>query len=118
MSEKDDVIEGPGFTIIDRRIGAKKSEDVSPHDADKKGSSEQDRSTSKQKARKHETKGKERPEEKTSHEIPLPEVDFPAFIMSLCTSVLIHLGDIPDPTTNQECIDLPLAKQTIDIISK
>jgi hypothetical protein len=44
-------------------------------------------------------------------------VDFPSFIMSLSTSVFIHLGEIPDPTTNQKSINLPLAKQTIDLIA-
>ena len=35
MSEKkEDIIEGPGFTIIDRRIGAKKSQDKSTSDAE------------------------------------------------------------------------------------
>ena len=47
----------------------------------------------------------------------MPEVDFPSFIMSLCTSVYIHLGEIPDPTTNQKEPNLPLAKQTIDLIT-
>lgn len=46
----------------------------------------------------------------------LPEIDFPTFILSLATSAQVHLGVIPNPTTGKQEIDLPLAKQTIDIL--
>jgi hypothetical protein len=47
---------------------------------------------------------------------PLPEVDFSSFIFSLSTSALMHLGELPDPVTQNREKDLPLAKQTIDIL--
>jgi len=47
---------------------------------------------------------------------PLPEMDFSAFIFSLSTSALLHLGEVPDPVTQERKKDLPLAKQTIDIL--
>ena len=111
MSEKDDIIEGPGFTIIDRRIGAQKTKGGSADKADETEASKGEKSSLK--------KGieEEKPREEVSEEIPLPEVDFTSFIMSLSTSVFIHLGEIPDPTTNQKNINLPLAKQTIDLIA-
>ncbi|MBN2108372.1 MAG: DUF1844 domain-containing protein [Deltaproteobacteria bacterium] len=46
----------------------------------------------------------------------LPEINFSSFIISLSSSALFHLGDIPDPATNQTQRNLPLAKQTIDIL--
>jgi len=46
----------------------------------------------------------------------LPEINFSSFIISLSSSTLFLLGDIPDPTTNQTQRNLPLAKQTIDIL--
>ena len=46
----------------------------------------------------------------------LPEINFATFIISLSSSSLFHLGDIPDPATNQTQRNLPLAKQTIDIL--
>jgi hypothetical protein len=46
----------------------------------------------------------------------LPEIDFSAFIFSLSTSALFHLGEVPDPVTQERKKDLPLAKQTIDIL--
>jgi hypothetical protein len=58
------------------------------------------------------------PEEapKTSREVPLPEITFTSFLISLSSSAFIHLGDIPDPTTGEINQDLPLAKQTIDLL--
>jgi hypothetical protein len=47
---------------------------------------------------------------------PLPEMDFSSFIFSLSTSALFHLGEVPDPVTQKREKDLPLAKQTIDIL--
>ena len=47
---------------------------------------------------------------------PLPEVTFATFIFSLGTSALVCLGELPDPNSNQLCPNLPLAKQTIDIL--
>jgi len=117
MSEKDDIIEGPGFTIIDRRIGAKKSSGESADNTDETKTSKEAKSSLKKGIKDQETRGQERSEGETSQEIPLPEVDFPSFIMSLSTSVFIHLGEIPDPTTNERSIHLPLAKQTIDLIA-
>jgi len=43
-------------------------------------------------------------------------VTLSTFIFSLSTSALLHLGEIPDPNTNQTVMNLGLAKQTIDII--
>ena len=46
----------------------------------------------------------------------LPEINFPTFIFSLNSSALLNLGIIEDPVTGQKNKNLPLAKQTIDII--
>ncbi len=46
----------------------------------------------------------------------MPEVTFPAFIMSLNTSALYHLGEIADPMTGKKIVDLDLAKHAIDTL--
>ncbi len=46
----------------------------------------------------------------------LPPVNFSMFILSLNTSALVHLGQIPDPHTQEKKKDLALARQTIDIL--
>jgi hypothetical protein len=47
----------------------------------------------------------------------LPEINFSTFIVSLNASALLHLGAIEDPTSGKKTKDLPMAKQTIDILS-
>lgn len=46
----------------------------------------------------------------------LTPVDFSTLILSLSTSVLLHLGEIPNPQTNKSEKNLELARHTIDII--
>ena len=47
----------------------------------------------------------------------LPEIDFATFILSLASSALIHLGEMTDPAGGGDVTNLPIAKQTIDIIA-
>jgi hypothetical protein len=49
-------------------------------------------------------------------DFPLPEITFSAFIFSLGSSAFIHLGALPDPQTGEVKKNLPLAKQTIDLL--
>ncbi len=46
----------------------------------------------------------------------MPEVTFTAFIMSLNTSALFHLGEIADPETGEKVIDFSLARHAIDTL--
>jgi hypothetical protein len=47
----------------------------------------------------------------------LPDIDFATFILSLGSSALVHLGEMPDPESGAPgAVDLGLAKQTIDIL--
>lgn len=45
-----------------------------------------------------------------------PEITFEHFLLSLSTAALLHLGEIPDPETEQKKVDLVQAKQSIDIL--
>ena len=47
----------------------------------------------------------------------LPALNFATFIFSLNSSALVQLGMIEDPMTGEKSKNLPLAKQTIDILS-
>ena len=48
----------------------------------------------------------------------LPAVDFTTFVLSLSHSALLHLGDAPDPTSDGPSeVDLPMARQTIDLLA-
>jgi hypothetical protein len=60
-------------------------------------------------------------EEQTCEEIAEEEafttvLNFSMFILSLTTSALVCLGELPDPITKEKVINLPLAQQTISII--
>jgi hypothetical protein len=67
------------------------------------------------------------PEEKTQEEKPaghddktqpqLPEINFQTFIFSLNASALVQLGVMDDPATGKKEKNLPMAKQTIDMLS-
>ncbi|OQY07725.1 MAG: hypothetical protein B6I22_02510 [Desulfobacteraceae bacterium 4572_123] len=46
----------------------------------------------------------------------LPAINFATFIFSLNSSALVQLGMMDDPGSGKKVKNLPLAKQTIDII--
>ena len=91
MEEKE-----KGFVVKDRRIFSQTPEE------------------SEQEPMQEEARKKRKPEKETRTQ--LPEVTFSTFVLSLSSSVLFHLGEIPDPSTGARKEDLPLAKQTIDIL--
>ena len=62
---------------------------------------------------KAEPVGRSKPTASTS----LPTLNFATFIFSLNSSALVQLGMIEDPMTGDKTKNLPLAKQTIDILS-
>jgi hypothetical protein len=46
----------------------------------------------------------------------MPEVTFSTFVMSLNTSVLYHLGEVPDPESGEKFVNLDLARHAIDTL--
>ena len=46
----------------------------------------------------------------------LPSIDFATFVLSLSHSALMHLGEAPHPETNTVEKNIPLARQTIDLL--
>lgn len=47
----------------------------------------------------------------------LPKIDFSTFIFSLNSSVYVQLGLLEDPASGEKGKNLPMAKQTIDILA-
>lgn len=88
-----------GFKVIDKRFSTQ--EEVQKEEAKEEKKPQEKREERKEKAEKLP---------------PLPEATFSTFIYSLSTSALIHLGEIPEPTTQKMAKNIPLAKQTIDIL--
>lgn len=47
----------------------------------------------------------------------MPKPTFSTFVLSLASSALVQLGEVPDPTTGEHYEDFALAKHSIDILS-
>ena len=47
----------------------------------------------------------------------MPKPTFSTFVLSLASSALVHLGEVPDPSTNTTSEDIALAKHSIDILT-
>ncbi len=50
-------------------------------------------------------------------ESALPAINFSTFVISMNASALVHLGVVDDPVSGQKTKNLPMAKQTIDILA-
>ena len=100
------------FIIKDRRIFAEENRDQKDDEQQKETPDETaaDQSAT-QESKKAATVGEGEPD------TPLPEINFSTFIFSLNASALVHLGAIEDPASGQKVKNLPLAKQTIDILN-
>ena len=46
----------------------------------------------------------------------LPQLDFGTFVLSMSSSALVHLGEVPEPESGQLMENVLAAKQTIDIL--
>lgn len=104
MEEKEDK----GFVVKDRRRVSQEESEQSDAAAGPQTAGEEDRT-------KETERGKASGSEEPRH-VPLPEVTLATFVLSLSSSALVHLGEVPDPETQSFQVDLPLAKQVIDTL--
>jgi len=95
------------FIIKDKRIFAEKDQDQETKEESAKPPKEEVTAS-----KSEETAA---PKEDTT-DYQLPKINFATFIFSLNSSVLVQLGLIEDPATGKKTKNLPLAKQTIDIL--
>jgi hypothetical protein len=107
--------EDKGYTVEDRRYlhlseeeKAKARDEAAAKGAAKEAAAEEAFQEASQKATT--TAGK------TAEERLLPEITFPSFIFSLSSTAFVSLGAIPNPETGAVEKNLPLAKQTIDLL--
>lgn len=99
------------FVVKDRRVFAKENLDAEPKEEKETPPAEREKE-----AKADET-GKEPAAETQEPPLQFPEINFATFVASLNASVLLHLGAIEDPSSGTKNKDLPMAKQTIDILS-
>jgi len=95
------------FIVKDRRTFAKGDEETEIKE-EKAEPAEEDAKT--------EEPEKAAAPDKDTEDFQLPEINFATFIFSLNSSALMHLGVIEDPGTGKNVKNLPIAKQTIDIL--
>ena len=98
------------FVVKDRRIFSQDDQETESKDEEKQKPSSAEESREAKRPEKSQT---DAPEKMTQ----LPKINFSTFVVSLNASALLHLGAIEDPTSGEKTKDLPMAKQTIDILS-
>lgn len=63
-----------------------------------------------------ESQKQEPQQESDTHDHPV-EINFASFIFSIASSAFVHLGEEADPISGETRVSLPMAKQTIDVLS-
>jgi hypothetical protein len=113
MSEDDKR----GFTVKDRRIFTEEGEKKTSGSGEQSDEKPRDSKRAPEAGAGDANAGQQQAPEGKAEETPLPEVNFPTFVISLNAAALVHLGVIDDPATGAKNRNLPMAKQTIDILS-
>ncbi len=97
MSETEDK----GYTVKDRRF----------HQL-----SEEEKAEARQTGSKQEQAFQEAAQKAAAGTTPGPDITFSSLIFSLSSTAFMQLGALPDPNTGKTEKNLPLAKQTIDLL--
>jgi len=103
MADEESKQAGKGFTVQDRRRFSPDTGEV------REEAPEQSEIQPKPSEERREESGQ------ASSEI-LPEINFSTFVIGLSTQALMHLGEIANPVSGNVEIDVPTAKQMIDIL--
>jgi hypothetical protein len=106
MAGEDEKAEGKGFKVSDRRRFSSETGEA------KEASGEPETPRETPEGRSEATP---RPDRSPNDEA-LPEINFSAFVISLSTQALMHLGEIANPLSGKVEADIPSAKQMIDIV--
>lgn len=105
------------FEVKDRRIFSQDNQDAGSVDEETPPASGQEEQAAASSGETPEAEAaKASPRDESDQQPLMPEINFSTFVISLNASALLHLGAIEDPTTGKKNKDLPMAKQTIDIL--
>ncbi|MGB5746052.1 MAG: DUF1844 domain-containing protein [Desulfobacterales bacterium] len=106
------------FEVKDRRIFSQDGQNTESADEETPAAPKEEEPAASSTEETRESEAAETsPTDGPDQSAPLPEINFATFVVSLNASALLHLGAIEDPTTGKMDKNLPLAKQTIDILS-
>lgn len=120
MASEDEKEQTKGFKVDDRRRfsseGELKPEHKGPEQPQAQTSTASPDETAKA-AVSGETSSRPQEAQASRPREAAPEITFGTFVVGLSTQALVHLGELPDPNTNQPAMDLAAAQQLIDIIA-
>lgn len=103
-----------GFTVSDKRLFTKEgARRTTPSQTETPRTSAP---PPRQEAPRAEAPPRSRPETAEPPRRELPPADFAMFVTMLAQNVMMFLGQLPDPVTQQRRRDLQQAKHTIDIL--
>ncbi|HZY59041.1 MAG TPA: DUF1844 domain-containing protein [Candidatus Binataceae bacterium] len=108
MIEREDEEKSRGFKVDDRRRFSAEGEPKPEHEAAETPPPHPQPAQEPPPRQREPQAGAQAP--------PPPEINFVTFVVSLSTQALMHLGEIPDPISNQPERDLPAAQHVIDIL--
>ncbi len=107
-TNNQEEIQGKGFTVTDRRFSSKSEAEKEELLKEKEAETQSEESFSPPPQQESEKQDSRQPPE---------EVTFSGLIFSLSHSALAQMGEIPDPISNKKEKNLPLARQSIDLIA-
>lgn len=99
----EDRKESQGFRVRDRRMFTEEGE-------------ERKRDEAETRAREPEPPKQSPPTAAEGTEPPPAQMDFSSFILSLATTTMVHLGEVPDPMKKGSQENLAAARQMVDIL--
>uniref|UniRef100_A0A832A3B4 DUF1844 domain-containing protein n=1 Tax=Desulfacinum infernum TaxID=35837 RepID=A0A832A3B4_9BACT len=111
--------EKKGFVVRDRRkiVLDEADTEEKAREAPETGTGPERTEASRAEDRERVEPGAARSQDQGKTARPYPQVSFSTFVFSLSSSALVHLGEVPDPSTQKVEKDLPLAKQIIDTLA-
>ena len=119
----DDEKEEPSaFKVTDRRMFTTEGEireqqQPDPGEQVPSQKEEPPKTSQEEKPKASQEPGQKEEAERTEEQDPSQGVNFASFLLSLVTTGMVHLGEIPEPNTGQKSEDLEGARQMIDILS-
>ena len=113
MNENEEKKE-KSFKVSDKRIPLDDEETAKEDEAKSSSESEIKQEAPKEKKPDDTTAPKSEAEKKEDY--TLSEINFVTFILSMSASAMLHMGQVPNPETGKSEKNLPLAKQSINII--
>jgi hypothetical protein len=107
-------LEEKGFVVSDKRLFTPSGEKIAGTGTPE--SAEPEAPSPPEKEKPAATRSPRTPQAEGDASQDLPAVDFASFVMMLTNNVMVFLGQVPNPLTQQPQVDLAQAQHTIDII--